>query len=122
MRKVYLAHNFEARVWLRDNVAPKIEAVGYIVTSRWISQEFTDIVSGVSCLEDITKADSLILFAEQYGDIPGRAKYVELGFALHSGKRCIVVCPPGANAMNCIMYYLPNVRVVGSVEDAIPLI
>jgi hypothetical protein len=34
--KVYLAHNFAAREWLRDVVKPMFEQMGHVVTSSWV--------------------------------------------------------------------------------------
>lgn len=112
--KIYLAHNFDAGPHLRDTIVPFYELHGHIITSRWVksweghSEKDNSQKNAVEDLEDIEEAGAIIFFATNFGDKPGRGKYVELGYALRAGKICIVMdakLNPG-----CVFYSLPNIR------------
>jgi|ERR1700741_685811 len=116
--KVYLAHNFEARDWLDTKIAHIIRNAGHEVTSNWIYQQSgIPEKDAVQDLEDIRRSDALILYAPPFGYKPGKGKYVEFGFALALGKRCIVIDPD-----NCIFFKLSNVRIARDIEEAIKLV
>jgi nucleoside 2-deoxyribosyltransferase len=130
--KVYLAHNFLARDWLRETVKPFFEAAGHVVTSRWITDEHHLLVgygpvpsassaaafaAAVNDLEDIESAGALVLFAEQYSDRPGRGKYVEFGYALRAGKTVVVV--GSQNNPGCVFDHLPNIRHAKDYQQAV---
>ena len=110
--KVYLAHNFIAKGWLSGMIVPKLEAIGIEVTSRWITRDVGEPPYSSELqktesqwdVEDIERADVLVLFTDQVGHNPGRGKYVEFGFALGLNKT-IVLC---GREENCVFYHLPG--------------
>lgn len=113
--KIYIAHNFKARWWLRDYKA-FLEGIGHVVTSRWISQNYPEIRNpemeqkfALEDLADIDAADALILFTDQYGDSPGKGKFMEFGYALAKGKEIYI---HGKDIQSSIFYYLPGVRIL----------
>jgi len=117
--KIYLAHNFKARWWLRDYKA-LLELNGHKVTSRWITQNYPEIrtheieqKAALEDLEDIDAADALILFTDQYGDSPGKGKFMEYGYALAKGKQIYI---HGKDIQSCIFYYLPGVKVLSLIS------
>lgn len=117
--KIYLAHNFAAADMLRD-VVNKIKAIGSEVTSRWIFYVPNDepkahYEEARMDLEDIDKADCLVLFTDQVGDTPGRGKYIEFGYALGKGKKVIIV----GEAFNSVFYYLKHVIPLSTTDDLI---
>lgn len=121
MSRVYIAHNFAAREEM-IKIAVDLTARGHKVTSRWIYHGLVwgEEEGAVACLEDLEKSDDLLLFAQNYGRVPGRGKYIEFGFSLRAGKRCIVICPNEADS--CVFFHLPNVRVVDTYDEALPLL
>lgn len=123
--RVYLAHNFAARSWLREVIKPKIEASGHIVTSRWLWDDShmasgSEQQSAVHDLEDIESADDLILFTDNYSDLrPGKGKFIELGYAIRASRRCILV---GEDQSSSVFYHLPNIRHAKTLEEALRLL
>ncbi len=119
---VYLAHNFDARFLLRETAVPFLESRGHFVTSRWIKDEHHAESSAesmaVADLEDIDAASTLILYVEQFGERPGRGKWIEFGYALRAGKRIILV----GGDRKCVFTNLPNLRRVQTIAEAEPLI
>lgn len=118
--KLYLAHNFAARDALRLLVE-KLEASGYHVTSRWITddahvQESTAQQNALDDLEDIDAADVLVLFVDQFKDRPGKGKFIEFGYAYAKGKQ-IILC--GDDTESSVFYKLPGV-VCCWLKDLIP--
>lgn len=122
--KVYLAHNYAARGWLKQ-VVPMFEAAGHEVTSRWITS-VKDLPKDEADmdLEDIQRSDALVFFAEQFGHKPGKGKFFELGYALaldeeyvnECGKSRIRVIIVGKDD-SCVFYSL--FIQVDTIEDAI---
>lgn len=119
--KIYIAHNFDARLYLRETVVPVYVKDGHTITSRWILTD--DHVKGssqqcaVDDIDDIESAGALILFAEQYANKPGRGKHIELGYALRAGKICIVI---GASKNpGSVFYGLPNIRHCETIEETL---
>lgn len=119
--KIYLAHNFKARWWLQD-YKRMLEAFGHIVTSRWITQYYPEEKyrtpedrqkAAREDLEDINAADALILFTDQYGDTPGKGKFMEFGYALALGKKIYI----HGQDKSCVFYHLPGVIVLSLVSD-----
>lgn len=117
--KIYLAHNFKARWWLRDYKA-LLEQNGHEVTSRWISQNYPDIRNpegeqkyALEDLEDIDAADALILFTDQYGEKPGKGKFMEYGYAYAKGKQIYL---HGLDYNSSIFYYLPGIMVLTQIS------
>jgi len=121
--RIYLAHNFKARWWLRDYVS-LLEKMGHEVTSRWISQNYTqsrtpEIEQRIALedLQDISRADALILFTDQYGDTPGKGKFIEYGYAYALGKKIYL---HGKDFESCVFYYLPDVVVLSLISELSP--
>lgn len=118
--RVYLAHNFAARDWLRENVIPFLESKGHKVTSSWITDDRHldsgwKVESAVQDLQDIESAGALIFFADQFGIVPGEGKFVELGYAIRAGKIVIVV-----GVGRCVFYSLCSIRGVSRYTDVLP--
>ena len=118
--RVYLAHNFAARDWLRENVIPFLESKGHKVVSSWITDDRHlnsewKVESAVQDLQDVESAGALVFFADQFGITPGAGKFVELGYAIRAGKIVIVV-----GIGRCIFYNLCNVRRVSNYTEVIP--
>jgi nucleoside 2-deoxyribosyltransferase len=120
--KIYLAHNFKARWWLRDYKA-LLESMGHEVTSRWVSENYPLLRTpedeqkfALQDFMDIDEADALILFTDQYGDSPGKGKFMEYGYAYAKGKQIYL---HGQDYQSSIFYYLPGV-VVLSLISALP--
>jgi nucleoside 2-deoxyribosyltransferase len=104
-KKIYLAANFAARDALQS-VKTLLEQMGAVVTSRWIdSAAFVPAVDALMDIQDISAADMLLLFVDQYGPTSGRGKYFEFGYAYALGKQCILI----GEANNCVFFALPNV-------------
>lgn len=110
--KIYLAANFRARVFLKKLI-PLFEDKGHEITSRWITHEDhvaetveTKVKSAKEDVEDVYRAEAIVLFADQYGPRPARGKYVELGLALAKKKKIYIV----GQERDCIFYWLPEVQ------------
>lgn len=117
--KVYLAHNYAAKGWLRQ-VVPMFEVVGHQITSRWItSVKSIDTDDAEMDLNDVLSSDAIVLFSEQFGPSPGKGKFIELGYALgiNSEGRTMVTVLVGKDN-SCIFYSLVN-KQVDTIEDAI---
>lgn len=122
--RVYIAGNFAARhnPTLQEAVE-ELKFQGHEITSRWLTiyDEDLDVMSDCSKSalmdeEDIKRADILILFAEQFGNTPGRGKYFELGFARALGKIVGVVTTPSSRK-DMIFYDIPAIVKWATVED-----
>lgn len=119
--KVYLAHNFGAREWLRDQVNPLVESAGHIVTSRWVTDDVHCLPrqqNAVDDVEDLRSTSTVIVFVDQFSDRPGKGKFVEWGLAIGFGKQVILV----GSDESCVFYHLPNMRRAATIEEAIQLI
>lgn len=117
MARVYTAHNYIARDFILTEIKPILEAKGHSITSRWLTENFPNTLeSAVMDLEDIEKSDALILFIDQFGPTPGRGKYLELGYAIRAGKKCILV---GEHFESCVFYKLPSLRYTKTIEGAL---
>lgn len=111
--KVYLAHNYAAKESLRA-VKAALEAAGIIVTSRWIDANPEDPYSPITMREeaendvaDVLRADAVVHFTDNFGDRPGRGKYVELGLAVGFDKRVLLV---GHEQSGCVFYHLKQME------------
>lgn len=109
--KIYLAHNFAARLVLRP-VVERLTQLGHEVTSRWITDdahvlESTAAQNARDDLDDVDRADALVIFTDQFAERPGRGKFVELGYAMGKGKR-IYLC--GVPDPTCVFYNLQGLR------------
>lgn len=126
--KIYLAHNFKARWWLRDYIK-LLESMGHTVTSSWIvddshcqpeesavfkQDDALSETSAVADLNDIDVADALILFTDQYGERPGKGKWMEFGYALAKGKKIFI---HGQDTRSSVFYHLPQVRILKLISD-----
>lgn len=117
LSSVYLSSRFERRSEL-NGYRSELEAAGVEVTSRWLTDptpELTDDAWQVLArkdVEDIRRAEGLVLFAEP--DRPGAGgRHVEFGIALGLGKRLLVV-----GAVENLFHRLQSVDVVGTWEEA----
>lgn len=116
--KIYLAHNYAAK-HIMNLLIPDIEHRGHTVTSRWVyetdSKEIP-LLEAAKDLHDLSVADIVFFFANQYGNNPGRGKFVELGVALSLEKKIFAI---DANLDDCVFYHLPEVIVVPDMLDAL---
>ncbi len=115
--KVYLAHNYAARWWLKDYVV-LLESLGHFVTSLWITDDsqHNDLEEDRAKMDlrNIDEADALILFTDQYTDKPGKGKFIEFGYALAKGKLVFI---HGRDVSSSVFYHLPQVRVLKLISD-----
>lgn len=127
MTQVYLAARYSRREEMLG-YAGQLEAFGYTVTARWITgihekpgapndgPSYTDAERAHFASEDLADlraADILIAFTEPAHAGPARGgRHVELGYALASGHRVIVV-GHRENVFCC----LPEVEFHGSWES-----
>lgn len=108
--KVYIAHNFEARKWLRDHFVPTWLRK-YEITSNWIldgvhSDGSDRKLSAKTDVDDVIKADCLVLFVDSFQSKTGRGKWFEFGLAYALGKPVILV---GEDLDSCVFNYLDGV-------------
>ena len=115
--KIYLAHNYAAKSWLRLTVVPMFVSKGHEITSRWVFDDEDD--TGANCLEDVERADTLVYFSWQAGERAGAGKFVELGYAIRAGKRVFVVDDKWQLSPECIFHGLPTLVHVEKVEDVL---
>lgn len=97
VKKVYLAAKFSRREEMENFYAPSLPWVGMECIARWVfggeegktREEIAELD-----LEDVRKADTLILFTHPRDEPqPGGGRFVEFGYALALGKECIVIGP-----------------------------
>lgn len=97
--KIYVAHNFAARLWLREALKPLVD-FGHEITSRWIYDdshvhESTASANALVDIQDIERADLLIIIVDKFDPAPGastgKGKWFEWGYALGIGKTVYVV-------------------------------
>jgi hypothetical protein len=125
--KIYLAHNFEARLWLRETIVPLLTAAGHEITSQWVLSDEHIKLPDAECakvdIHDIYKADCLILFADQFSHRHGLGKFVEFGYAYglladYTLAYVIVI----NNSKSSIFFELDNVHKVSTIEQALELL
>lgn len=107
MTTIYLASRFSRKRELQG-YAHRLDAIGLMVTSRWLgdgAHEWTGVPDheippvaqaafAREDIEDIEKADLFVLFTEPVGQHGTRGgRFVEFGYALALGKRCVVIGP-----------------------------
>lgn len=102
---------------LRDIIS-QVEQLGHVVTSRWIrddSHNFDEnnTFSAKADIEDIDRADAILLFVDQFAERPGRGKYVELGYALGTKKKCFLY----GDSQDCVFYHLPECIRIETLEE-----
>lgn len=96
MKKVYLAAKFSRREEM-EQLAKDLPDVGLVCIARWVyggedGLSRRDIAE--LDLDDVSRADMLILFTHERSiPQPGGGRFVEFGYALALGKRCVVVGP-----------------------------
>jgi nucleoside 2-deoxyribosyltransferase len=129
MIKIYVAAPWAEKAFKAKEAKEKLEAEGFIVTSRWISfhEEKSADQSGLAYdkdvlireaandVEDVRDCDIVILLNTQKRGEETSGKAVETGMALAWFKPIIVVGQP----TNVFHWLMP---IVDSVEDAIALI
>jgi nucleoside 2-deoxyribosyltransferase len=109
--KIYVAHNFDARLDLREIIYRYFKH--HEVTSTWIYDDShalggqTRQASARVDIEDIERADCFLLFVDQFGERTGRGKWVEWGYALGIGKKIILV----GEDEGCIFYHLEHANI-----------
>ena len=108
--KIYIAHNFTSKDILRDTIR-ELKTLGHECISTWIIDDLHILEkniqeSALKDLEDIDRADALLFFTDQYEPIPGRGKFIELGYALGSGRD-----------NSCIFYLLPQITRINSLDS-----
>lgn len=126
MKRIYLAARYGRREELSEYAA-QLRGLGFEVTSHWLNGEHEaqdqtphPLVRRQFALEDwadLMAADTCIAFTEQPGDVPGRSRggrHVELGAALASGHRILIVGPQ-ENVFCC----LPQVEGYATWSDAL---
>ena len=123
--KLYLAHNFEARNYLRERV--DAGAFGkHEITSSWIrdgkhSDGSDRSLSALTDWQDLNRADVVVVFMEQFGEKPGKGKFWEWGAANALGKYLILV-----GKSDCVFWYLHprfnNQFVVDGIEGALKIV
>lgn len=116
--KTYIAAMYSRRVEMLD-YAGQLTRAGHTVTSRWLNgtheaadgdkSQWGDFAS--DDLEDISKAECLILFTETHTP-PRNSRMVEMGYALGIGVRVVVVGP-----IENVFCQLPDVLRYASWED-----
>lgn len=93
--RIYLAARFERQAEMRERAA-ELRALGFTVTSRWITEERTDDNLGaISCLNDVIGSDAICLFTDPYSEtrVTGGGKDVEFGVAIAARLDLFVVGP-----------------------------
>lgn len=115
--KIYVAHNFAARNFLNTFVFPLLRQCGHEIISRWATdsnhEREGELNEAVKDLEDIQRSDAILLFTDNFGDRPGRGKYVELGYALALNKTIFVF----GQAQDMVFYALPNINKINSIFE-----
>jgi nucleoside 2-deoxyribosyltransferase len=75
----------------------ELQKHGIEVISSWIDADDSDLTadstSAKKDLEDLRNSDICIFFSDQYGTVPGRGKFIELGFATCASIPVILIGP-----------------------------
>ena len=126
MRSVYFAARF-ARLAQLNRYRADLEALGFEVTSRWLTVATREpgVAYGEDDLrrlavidqEDVLAADTLVCFAEDQGEGGNGGRHVEVGMALALGKQVIVI-----GRREHIFHRLPEVTVVENWPEALRLL
>ena len=104
--KIYIAHNYAAKSVLLP-VIDLLTKQGHQVTSRWITDDTHDGLNAETAqadIDDIDRAEALLLFTDNWGDRPGKGKYMELGYALGTNKKVFLF----GRDESCVFYFLPQ--------------
>ena len=126
---IYIAARYSRRSEMRG-YAQVLAQHGFIVTSRWLWEEYPEnvTISDLSpqenelCaqrdLEDIREAEMFIFFAEDpLVGTPRGGRHVEFGYALAFGMEIYVIGPP-----ENIFHFTGNVQHCSSIEKCISLL
>lgn len=111
--KFYIAHNYAVRDILAFEIKPILETKGHIVTSEWLTQKHEDRdihkqrAYAETDLYNIMNADALILFTDQFGERPGKGKFIEFGAAHCMNKKIFVI---GEDCEGSVFYFLGGVN------------
>jgi hypothetical protein len=126
MRTVYFAARF-ARLAELNRYRAELEALGFEVTSRWLTvaaREPSAIHNedewrrlAVIDQEDVLAADTLVCFTEEPGEGGSGGRHFEVGMALALGRQVIVV-----GRREHIFHRLPEMTVVESWPEALRLL
>lgn len=127
MRRIYIAGPFEKRIELQAFATHLKTVENHEVTSRWLGPDWPEealnpllssnrargIEYAIKDIEDITRADTFILFSDGNGR---GGRNVELGYALCAKniEHVIIVGPP-----TTIFHLLPNLLQCHSAHDCI---
>lgn len=124
MTKVYISSRITRRAEMAE-VAQKLEAVGFTITSSWVrdasEQEYkpkTDYTEAARLdHEQVIEADILLTFSEPLGSANvGGGRHTELGIALGLGRRCAVVGPKEQ-----VFHWHPKVMHYDTLDDFIQI-
>ncbi len=118
--KVYIAHNFAARDWLREQILPQFQAAGLEVTASWITDDShlhskNKRQSAMVDAADIDAAEAIVLFTNQFADRTGKGKFWELGYAYACDKHCMLI----GQDDSCVFYTMPGMHRFASVDEVI---
>lgn len=102
--KIYVAHNFAARLALRVELEELAKL--HEITSNWIYDdshvaEKSARVSAGCDINDIDRSDALMLFIDQFGECGGKGKWWEWGYAFAKRKLIFLI---GADK-SCVFYH-----------------
>lgn len=124
--KIYLAARYSRHPEMQK-CRDDLEALGHVVTSRWISGEHATVNDSMFSpgdekiaerfagedVDDLLVADWVISFTEPQRSTNSRGgRHVEFGIALAAGKRCVVVGP-----RENVFHYLQGVEVYDTWAD-----
>jgi nucleoside 2-deoxyribosyltransferase len=115
MIKVYLAGRYPRREEFESYV-PRFKEHGYDVVARWVfggEEGLSRSDIALLDLEDVAKADEIILFTEPYRSFQtGGGRFVEFGYAIALGKGLTVI-----GEQENVFIHHPDVRLFKNLED-----
>jgi hypothetical protein len=126
MRSVYFAARY-GRLQELNGYRAELEALGFEVTSRWLTvaarkpsaayseDDWRDLA--VIDQEDVLAAETVVCFSEGQGESGNGGRHVEMGMALALGKQVILV-----GRREHIFHRLPEVTLVESWPEALRLL
>ena len=113
--RFYFAARFQKRFELRP-FRQQLEALGHIVTSRWLDAEGEDPDNLALCagedLVDVTTADAVVNFTEEPRGASRGARHCEFGIGLALNKKLVIVGP-----REHAFHFLPQVECFASWAD-----
>ena len=119
IKRVYLAARYGWKVQMLK-VEEDLKAHGIEVTSRWIRGEtdadfFGETTAALMDLEDVDRADALILFSDS--ESGGSGRHFESGYARARGKPIFIV-----SEAESVFHFLPGIIICASLDELIPLL